>query len=100
MSDGFTEAMRGSESFKGRVKAKIISQTLSTWLELPESLEDDGSTEKPYQIERRENLVGKIVWYGYSTNWVKKEDGWFKTKGPEFTPCEMPEYEKIFQFMK
>lgn len=63
-------------------------------LKLPQSLEEKYKDlcDKPYFIERLEKK-DSIVWYGYNVNWVFKDGQWYEMD----TPCEEPEYEKLYQ---
>jgi len=75
---------------------KIIEKRIV--LEIPETLEGYHSKlfcEKPYKIERVETK-DIVTWYGYNTNWIKKEKQWFQLIESQFVECDVPEYEKIF----
>lgn len=74
---------------------KIIQQF--TTIELPETLEEDAKKycEKPYRILRREeNDI--ITWHGYFTIWKYENGGWTSLRDYDYTPCTVPEYEKMY----
>lgn len=79
---------------------KVIKQ--STLVEFPKTLEEGFAKDvcdKPYIIERIE-YDGMIIWYGYNTNWKYHYDQWYKLVDMEFVPCEIPEYERLYQLNK
>jgi len=69
-------------------------------LELDETLETSSSSklfcDKPYHIERKEE-DGEIVWFGYSVNWIYTDNQWFVLCDTQWTPCDVPEYERMYQ---
>ncbi len=75
---------------------KIVKK--SVLLELPETLEEGNAKimcDKPYIIQRNESN-NEITWYGYNTNWNKKNNQWYMLIGSDFVPCDIPEYEKMY----
>ena len=84
------------------LEMKIIKK--STILELPETLEE-GSTkiicDKPYNIERIEKN-NKVIWLGYNTNWKldKSNNQWYYLVKMNWVPCNIPEYEKLYNKIK
>lgn len=64
-------------------------------LEIPKSLEKNTYCDEPYFIERTEEN-GKVVWFGYHTNWKFENGKWYELVGSDFIECETPEYEKLY----
>lgn len=79
---------------------RIVKQ--STILEVPETIEEGSAKiicSKPYQIERVE-YSDEVIWFGFNTNWKldKTNNQWYVLViGSDFVPCDVPEYEKIYE---